>query len=384
MTSVLGEALERAASGRAAVREEALLHLAMLLEMNTRPVGESFYDGVLPPELRTLRLSETDQHEIVSRLKVLLLSTRRSRSMFAVLSEALPSVALPTLLEILATERLVLDWEEAWEALRALAKLLDRDKSRDCSPIGHEVWEQSPVPFLNQAVKTGSRRLVEEARACLAKVGRALESDATIHTTPGRGVTARIARKAIARHRREVLIGLNDSHYFSMVIKRTIYEVAGEYRDRLFLERRSLFHRPGVERIFLRETLYHPTNGSWRAEEVASGAIDLTSYLVNHRVEYALMLWRPNEWVGVDEEGIFVAPRADSAHRERLLPMSIIKRLFPGFTLDGVVADVFAEREFYFVVLQFGSASWGAAGLQKLVPVQRADFARATARLESV
>ncbi len=68
MNDLLAEIIDKLSSPIEDVHGRAAFQLAMLLEKNSRPFDEDgFYEGVLPPDVLAIELSEEEQEEWPSR-----------------------------------------------------------------------------------------------------------------------------------------------------------------------------------------------------------------------------------------------------------------------------------------------------------------------------
>jgi len=191
-----------------------------------------------------------------------------------------------------------------------------------------------------------------------------------------RGIeTAGTRGPAIATQRRETLVGLNATHYFSLVVARTFYHRG--HRDRVLVQKASLSYGPKVERTLLRETF---TDESDAVQETRRLAFDLAAYMAAQGVTPSLGIVR---WVedydwGVDDDGLFIEDSATSPTRAIVVPMRTLRRLLPQVSRDTRVVEAFAESGAYFALLQEGRAAWHADVFQKLVPISPAAFGRAS------
>jgi hypothetical protein len=202
------------------------------------------------------------------------------------------------------------------------------------------------------------------------------------HVDRRRGIDSQGTRGlAIATQRGETLIGLNATHYVSLVVTRTFYHRG--HRDRVLVQKAPLSHEQEVEKTLLRETY---TAESGATEETRRTALDLADYLATHDVTPALsIVWWPADdyhWE-VADEGLAIKLSADSPIRAVVVPMGTLRRLLPQVTRDTRVLEVSAERGCTFALLQQGRAAWHGDVFQKLVPIPDDAFGQATTSLHA-
>jgi len=166
-------------------------------------------------------------------------------------------------------------------ALRWIAEFLD-DPDRGIRTLGLDVLDQ--LFWTHQVEPDDCEELLRRAETHRDSQVRSTAARLREHVDHRRGIDSQESRGlAIATQRRETLIGLNATHYVSLVVSRTFYHRG--HRDRVLVQKASLSYEPQVDKTILRETF---TDESGVTEETRRTAFDVAGHLAANDVTPAL------------------------------------------------------------------------------------------------
>lgn len=183
MHSTVKHLCEQAGAGQLEVKNEAILHIAMLLEKSSRAIRakqyailEAYnshdYRMILPDYLQTVLLSEGEQSEVVSCLVDLINSHHRHPSMIWALGKSLPSFGLGPLLKFLQQVSPDIDDETIYQALVALEEFLVIQDGSLYPGVDAEIRARNPAASLQRIVRSGNPYLIEISQRVLARLMR--------------------------------------------------------------------------------------------------------------------------------------------------------------------------------------------------------------------
>lgn len=179
MHNIIESLLNQVESQDESMSQEAVLQLAMLLEISNRPVriasgavDLAHYRDILPIELQSLRLEITDQSEIVDRLSELAGNGPASSGMYWAMGKASPQVGVTALLNNLRNHIERLDEESMYQALIALGNFFFTQDEHLLAIVKHKIRNDDPSNLLHMVSQSRNVRLASQARHLLIELRR--------------------------------------------------------------------------------------------------------------------------------------------------------------------------------------------------------------------
>jgi len=176
--------------------------------------------------------------------------------------------------------------------------------------------------------------------------------------------------------RREVLVGCNDSHFYSYLIEQRNPGSYYKYIETLSLAQYAITTGKLVEQTVIRKThhLDFDAEGNWMAEEQQQTPFDLNKYLVDNQIDYAFPIAMSDTNIVFEQDGFFLPGKKAKA---LLLSKSQIESLVPWFSQATKIAALYKADNNYFVLLEAGYHYMDMDFLQAVVVISHHTYQKA-------
>ena len=170
--------------------------------------------------------------------------------------------------------------------------------------------------------------------------------------------------------KRELLIGANDTHFYSYVIERENPSSYFEYTETLLLAKYAITTGQLAEKITIRKTLHldKEGNNNWTTEEQLTTPFDLNHFLTENHVSYAFPNNIGDAQIVVKTEGFFLQ---DEKSQVVLLPKSKVVPQAPWFDQYTKIVSLYEINNNYYLLIEqrdeFGEISLDDMDFQQTI-----------------
>ncbi|RKZ83868.1 MAG: hypothetical protein DRR19_18510 [Candidatus Parabeggiatoa sp. nov. 1] len=180
-----------------------------------------------------------------------------------------------------------------------------------------------------------------------------------------------------ATWKREILMGCNDTHFYSYVIE--MHQPGSYYEETYILSLAKYTIATGelVDKTIIRKTRHTDTDteGHWIAEEQQNTGFNLTKYLIDNQIDYAFPADMSEANIVVGKDGFFLQGEKAKAI---LLSKPQIVSLVPWFRQDTKIAALFMANRNYFVLLEAGAYNTADGNFsQAIIVINHAKYQKA-------